>query len=369
MKRYNCDNIFKDEIIIKTAILNVCKNKSKKKNRHKYQQAQRILRHLSQYIIKIQSIVEDYENYIPSESHEFRILDKGSHKIRSIASVPIFPDQIIHEIIIIAFKKTIMSRLYHHSYASLPSKGIHKARTHVRKILRRYPKDTKYIAKLDIAKCYPSIDHSILKEKINRIYKGSILKSFIFKIVDSYGVDGVGIPIGYSTSQWLCNILLTDIDNHILHKLHPKHYVRYMDDMILLHSNRRELHKMVQNIHELLNDMNFTMKSNYQVFRFQYTDKRGRVRGRFLDFLGFKFYRNRVALRRHIFLKLRRTLTRTPQNYITVRWAHLIIAMISWETWSDVSIKELKYLKQKAKEVISNADRKHNQASIRYYGF
>ena len=45
------------------------------------------------------------------------------------------------------------------------------------------------------------------------------------------------------------------------------------------------------------------MKDNWQVFKIEYVDKHGKTHGRALDFMGFKFYRNRTTLRHNIMLR------------------------------------------------------------------
>jgi hypothetical protein len=43
-----------------------------------------------------------------------------------------------------------------------------------------------------------------------------------------------GLPIGNLSSQFFANVLLDRLDQHIKHDLHVRHYIRYVDDMVLL---------------------------------------------------------------------------------------------------------------------------------------
>lgn len=45
----------------------------------------------------------------------------------------------------------------------------------------------------------------------------------------------VGLPIGNLSSQFFANVLLNPLDQHIKHRLRAPHYVRYVDDFVLLH--------------------------------------------------------------------------------------------------------------------------------------
>ena len=46
-----------------------------------------------------------------------------------------------------------------------------------------------------------------------------------------------GLPIGNLSSQFFANVLLNDLDQRAKHQLHARHYVRYVDDFILLHES------------------------------------------------------------------------------------------------------------------------------------
>jgi hypothetical protein len=53
----------------------------------------------------------------------------------------------------------------------------------------------------------------------------------------------LGLPIGNLSSQFFANVLLDALDQHIKHDLHCKHYVRYVDDMLLLHESPQWLNQ------------------------------------------------------------------------------------------------------------------------------
>jgi len=92
-----------------------------------------------------------------------------------------------------------------------------------------------------------------------------------------------------------------DVKKVITH-IKIKCYVRYVDDFIMFHQNKKDLHKAFDFLHKYLKTIHLKIKGNYQVYKFAY-DKNGKEYGRAIDFMGFKFYRNRVALRRSIMLK------------------------------------------------------------------
>ncbi|MGH8557156.1 MAG: RNA-directed DNA polymerase, partial [Methylococcales bacterium] len=51
---------------------------------------------------------------------------------------------------------------------------------------------------------------------------------------------GRGMPIGSLTSQLFANVYLDAFDHFVKERLRVRHYLRYMDDFLLLASDRRE---------------------------------------------------------------------------------------------------------------------------------
>lgn len=51
----------------------------------------------------------------------------------------------------------------------------------------------------------------------------------------------LGLPIGNLSSQFFANVYLDVLDQHVKHRMRARHYVRYVDDLILLHEDPRQL--------------------------------------------------------------------------------------------------------------------------------
>ena len=126
----------------------------------------------------------------------------------------------------------------------------------VKKYLEQLKKyDQVYVLKIDISKYFYHIDHEVLKRMIKNeltISEYKIINSIIDSTNEYYVHDmilkyqkkdtnipnyefGKGLPIGNLTSQFLSIFYLNRLDHYIVHDLHLKYYVRYMDDFILLH--------------------------------------------------------------------------------------------------------------------------------------
>lgn len=193
----------------------------------------------------------------------------------------------------------------------------------------------KYCLKMDVRKYYDSVPHDILKVKLAKIIHDERFLAVLNEIVDANGTER-GIPIGFYTSQWFANFYLTDLDHFIKQELHAKHYVRYVDDMVIFGSSKRELHRMRRAIDRYLRErLGLEMKQNWQVFLFHYIKKNGAEVGRDLDFLGFRFFRNRTTLRKSILLKATRKARRMAKK--TRITAHDCAQMLSYLGWIDAT--------------------------------
>ena len=399
MKSYNVDGLLTDRETIKKALTTVCKSKKKKNkgNNHKYKKAQKILKNIDYYVDDMHSIMlatkEAYilqhkgldacdhilsRMYIPKKCEAFRIKDGPSGKERDIVSVPLYPDQVVHQLIIESGSKPLMSGFYYHSYGSIPGKGSHRGQKTVKKIINRHnyldKSAIKYIAKLDITKCYPSIPHKYIESLLRKKFRGWFYIELCLRILDSYHakiVDGekVGLSIGYSPSQWFCNFALTPVDYYIKHDLKGTYSIRYIDDMVLWGRNKKELHKQVALITDLLAKDGIRIKDNWQVYRFDYIDRHGKRRGRDLDFLGLRFFRDKTILRKWLSLKIsRQSRELGKQEIISARNARSFMARIGWlrhcnsYNYYHKNIRPNVKIK-KIKDVIRNEDRKQRDAA------
>lgn len=230
MRSFNVDRNLLDREIIRIAIQKVCKNKHKKNGRptRKYIYAQRILANLDKYVDKTYDMVEAYiavkeaeargekadsqtfaKAFKPSPQKFFTVVcDNG--KVRDIASVPIFPDQVMHQLLVMVAEKYFMRGMYAYSCGSIPGRGVHYGKRYLERSIKRAkrwaPSELKYAAQLDIKKCYPHVRHAELKAAIRKKFRGNIFVSLCYDIIDSYNEAAPdeaprGLPIGFYTSQ------------------------------------------------------------------------------------------------------------------------------------------------------------------------
>lgn len=119
--------------------------------------------------------------------------------------------------------------------------GIKRLEQFLHSYYRKYGNNG-YFLKCDVRKYFQSINHEILFNKLKKEQFDEDELWFLKLIIDSkYKETGVGLPIGNQTSQWFGLYYLNEIDRLIKEKLRIKYYVRYMDDMILIHHDKEYL--------------------------------------------------------------------------------------------------------------------------------
>ena len=60
------------------------------------------------------------------------------------------------------------------------------------------------------------------------------------------------MPLGNLTSQFFANIYLNELDQFVKHTLKAKYYIRYVDDFVILHKNKKLLEDYKEKINSFL---------------------------------------------------------------------------------------------------------------------
>lgn len=286
---------------------------------------------------------------------EKHIVDKASGKERNIFEPKFMPDQIVHHAIIQKCNKYFEKGMYRYCCGSVKHKGTLFASKHLRKVIRTDKKHTKYFVKLDIRKYYENVNHEILKEKFTHLFKDCELLQLLNNIVDSVPK---GLPIGNYTSQIFANFFLKDLDHYIKETLKVSHYIRYMDDMLILGSNKRELEKDINLIKKYLAGLKLETHGNEKVEILAYRDNDDHIVGNFIDFCGYKHYRTYTTIRKRTWRRLRRLLIRLIRGYkLTIEKARSLMSYLGYYIHSNNYHMQIKYMEyinlKKVRYVIS----------------
>lgn len=71
-------------------------------------------------------------------------------------------------------------------------------------------------------------------------------------------IKGSGIPLGNVTSQLFANIYLAELDRFVKHGLRASYSVRYCDDFVIVHHDRRQLIGFIPLISIFLRDISIS---------------------------------------------------------------------------------------------------------------
>ena len=307
--------------------------------KHNYKEVKEFEKDVEGNLLEIQKMLIE-ERYRVSPYSSRVVLENG--KKRVINKLPFYPDRIIQWAIMLPLQDMFHKHFVNHTCASVPGKGIDYARRLTRKYVNLgYP--TRYCLKIDIKKFYDNIDHWRLKEFIMRKIRDGRLEFLIFNIIDSYftndtvsfrktdvhylrdeGTRFIGLPIGSYLSQYLANFYLSFFDHYLKEVLRLKYVVRYMDDIVVFHHDKKYLHDILRDIRASIFLMcRLRLKDNYQIFS---TDVRG------VDFVGFRFFRRFTLLRKSTALKFKRLARRVYklQSKNKMISHHLFCAVFSY---------------------------------------
>ena len=119
-------------------------------------------------------------------------------------------------------------------------------------------------------------------------------------------IEGIGIPIGNLTSQLFANVYLDWLDKYIKHTLRVKHYIRYMDDFVILGKSKNELHRLRKEIEIFLEDYLYLELNNK-------TAVRPITLG--IDFMGYVTWPTHRTLRKSTKKKMKKRLKYLDKKY------------------------------------------------------
>ena len=268
--------------------------------------------------------------------HTITKLREGAHRKERAIQKPQFNDeQIIHHMLVRRVRAILEPKFYEWSCGCIPGKGPLLVKTKMEHWVHSYGDQPIYVAELDIRKFYQNIDTEILKRQISTYVKDDNFLEVLFKVIDS---AAPGLPLGYYTSPWLGNIYLTPLDRHIIHVLHPDHYIRYMDNLYLFDTDKRHLHEVVDGIRSFCKQtLHLEIKPDWQVYRFEHMTSEGKVAGRAINCLGFVIHCDRTTLRKTLLKRIRAKAFRMhKKGRVTLLDARAMASYSGWLIHSDV---------------------------------
>jgi RNA-directed DNA polymerase len=193
-----------------------------------------------------------------------------------------FRDRIVHHLLYNRVGPAIQASFIADSCACIEGRGttyaVRRLEAKVRSITENWSVPAYYL-KCDLANFFVSIDKSVLREQIARRVKAAWWMNLAEMILmhdprENYQLQAspelmarvpmhkrltsqpthLGLPIGNLSSQFFANIYLNALDQHVKHQLRARHYVRYVDDFIVLHRSKDYLVKSLADIEQFLSE-------------------------------------------------------------------------------------------------------------------
>lgn len=191
-----------------------------------------------------------------------------------------FPDRVVHHLLYNRIAGRFHAAFITDSCACIPGRGTHYAaqrlEAKVRSITQNWSRPAHYL-KCDLANFFVSIDKHVLREQLAArvtepwwmwladlvlmhdprpaaLFHSS--REFMARVPAHKSLLNQpkhrGLPIGNLSSQFFANVHLDALDQHVKHQLRGRHYIRYVDDFLLLHESPQWLNAALADIDAFL---------------------------------------------------------------------------------------------------------------------
>ncbi|MCK6557416.1 reverse transcriptase/maturase family protein [Candidatus Binatia bacterium] len=174
-------------------------------------------------------------------------------KRREIRAAP-FRDRVVHHAIFNVLDPIFRRGFIADSYACIPGRGTHLAVQRYRAFVRACA-GRGYRVQCDIKSYFASVDHGVLMARLSRRVGDDRVLDLLWRLVE-HGAEhpGRGMPIGSLTSQLFANVYLDALDHFVKEELRVRHYIRYMDDFLLLTPDRAAARDRLKCVRAFLRD-------------------------------------------------------------------------------------------------------------------
>ncbi|MEQ1747467.1 MAG: RNA-directed DNA polymerase [Saprospiraceae bacterium] len=235
--------------------------------------------------------------------HLFKIFDPKERQI----CAPAFSEQVLHHALMNVCHEYFERVQVFDSYACRLGKGTYAALDRA----KCFTENNGWFLKLDIRKFFDSVHHGVLKNQLDRRFKDWEVLRIFEKIIGSYHTEpGRGLPIGNLTSQYFANHFLNGLDHFVKNDLRARGYVRYMDDLVLWHDDKRFLKNALA---EIDGHVQTSLRCTLKPPSLNHTD-------RGLTFLGYRLFPDRVLLAQNSKRRFIRKYHEIERNRLTGNW-------------------------------------------------
>ena len=193
-----------------------------------------------------------------------------------------FRDRIVHHLFYNRVSPRFHASFIADSCACIPGRGTmyagERLEAKIRSVTQNWSRPAFYL-KCDLANFFVAIDKNILRSllekritepfwlaladtilfhnpRLNFEYRGSV--DLLDRVPAHKRLTNhpahLGLPIGNLSSQFFANVYLNELDQFCKHQVCAKHYIRYVDDFILLHESPQWLNEAHRRVEAFLPD-------------------------------------------------------------------------------------------------------------------
>lgn len=257
--------------------------------------------------------------YAPGKHKEFVIYEP---KRRVISALP-FRDRVVQHAVNNIIDPIFNRTFYAQSYGCIAGKGTHSGAIYCQALMRRLAKQGEvWILKTDFAGYFYNIDRAVLHERIRSKISCSQTLALIEQFVPP---SGVGIPIGNLTSQLFANVYGTIADEWLLHTAKRRHFIRYMDDIVIFGSSRSEMITLKAEFEQFCADKMHLRLSKWSVTSL----------GQGINFLGYRIWPTHKLLRRQSVTTAKRKIKRYKTRNQPEQLRRFLSSWLGHARWAD----------------------------------
>ena len=217
------------------------------------------LAHVEETALYIQDLLVN-DKWRPPEVRQGYIFEDGIIKKKRLIIHPDFTEQVVHHLLIDQVIAPIFGpTFYRWSCGSIPGRGQEGMAKYVTRMARKHAKRMRNHVEHDIAQCFDTIQVKSIHDAIAAKVRDKRVMHIVNLVLGSNAIrlpDGTikrtGVPIGLYTSPWFVNIVLSKIDHYVKDEKAILLFLRFIDDMEFVDSNRRKIDRIVDDIERLL---------------------------------------------------------------------------------------------------------------------
>ena len=190
--------------------------------------------------------------------HKFVIYERG--KKRTIQSVHIRERVVQRCLCDYCLTPLLEPTFCYDNCASQKNKGISfaidRVKRHLQKYYREYGNNDGYILLFDYSNYFGSINHEMIMGKLKKYVTDQRILDIVQIFINEFD-EGLGL--GSQVSQVLSLFAASPIDHMIKDQMRFKYFIRYMDDGLIIHNDKKELENLLKKIIVMSDELGFTI--------------------------------------------------------------------------------------------------------------